>query len=133
MESWEIPELCQRWADAECAGDTVTLARLTVDDFTLVGPLGFLLDKQQWVGRFSGERPLKIEELHWQSNSVRVYDDAAVVVGSYAQKGAYQGNPVDDEFRITLVLVRREREWRLAHIHLSSLGAPLTFEGDSGS
>jgi uncharacterized protein (TIGR02246 family) len=126
METAEIQELCQSWANAERAGDAATLARLAVGDFILVGPLGFLLDKQQWVGRFSGERPLEIDELDWQPQSVRVYGDAAVAVGSYSQKGAYQGNRLDDEFRITLVLVRREHEWRLAHIQLSSLGVPLT-------
>jgi uncharacterized protein (TIGR02246 family) len=133
MESAEIQELCQTWADAERAGDAGTLARLAVEDFALVGPLGFLLDKQQWVNRFSGERPLVIDQLDWQPQSVRVYGDAAVVVGSYSQKGAYQGDPVDTEFRITLMLVRRKHGWRLAHIQVSSLGASLASPNREGA
>lgn len=44
-----IHQLHQRWAGAEQRGDTDTLATLTTDEFVLVGPLGFLLNKQQWL------------------------------------------------------------------------------------
>jgi hypothetical protein len=41
-----IRELDNAWAAAEQAGDSATLGALTVPDFQLVGPLGFVLDKQ---------------------------------------------------------------------------------------
>jgi Domain of unknown function (DUF4440) len=44
-----IRELDNAWATAEQAGDSATLDALTVPDFQLVGPLGFVLDKQQWA------------------------------------------------------------------------------------
>jgi ketosteroid isomerase-like protein len=46
----EVRELGRRWAEAESSGDADALAALLADDFVLVGPLGFMLDKQQYVG-----------------------------------------------------------------------------------
>ena len=44
----EILALGARWAEAEQHGDTATLDELSVTDFRLVGPFGFVLDKAQW-------------------------------------------------------------------------------------
>ena len=41
-----------RWVDAELAADVDTLDALVTDDFRLVGPFGFVLDKQQWLDRY---------------------------------------------------------------------------------
>jgi len=48
----EIRELGRRWAAAEERGDTGVLDELAVDGFRLVGPLGFVLDKRQWLERY---------------------------------------------------------------------------------
>src|SRR5262249_16619882 len=48
----EILELGRRWAQAEQHADVETLDALAVADFELVGPLGFVLDKQQWLDRY---------------------------------------------------------------------------------
>jgi hypothetical protein len=48
----EIRELGRRWVDAELRGDADALAALSVADFTLVGPLGFVLTREQWLDRY---------------------------------------------------------------------------------
>src|SRR3954451_16507123 len=45
----QVLELGRRWAEAEERGDVDTLAELAVDDFTLVGPVGFVLARDQWL------------------------------------------------------------------------------------
>ena len=45
----EILQLGQRWAEAEQRGDVAALEAMAVGNFTLVGPLGFVLDKGQWL------------------------------------------------------------------------------------
>jgi Domain of unknown function (DUF4440) len=70
--------------------DTAALDALAVPDFQLVGPLGFVLDKQRWVQRYrSGD--LHTTTLEWAIASVRVYGDTAVTIGTHTQTGdAYQ-------------------------------------------
>jgi ketosteroid isomerase-like protein len=121
-----VRQLDQRWADAEQRGDTDTLAALTTDDFVLVGPLGFVLNKQQWLDRYhTGD--LVTKSLDWHDAEVRDYGGCAVVVGVHTQKAEYRGNPVDGEFRSTHIAIRRDNQWLLAGIQLSPVGAPPAF------
>ena len=118
-----IRELDNAWAAAEQAGDSATLDALTVPDFQLVGPLGFVLDKQQWAQRYrSGD--LHTTTLKWAIESVRVYGDAAVTIGTHTQTGDYRGRPIDGAFRSTHVAARRDGRWQLASIHLSPVQNP---------
>jgi len=39
------------WSAAEHAGDTERLEALLTEDFTAVGPLGFILPRQAWLAR----------------------------------------------------------------------------------
>jgi ketosteroid isomerase-like protein len=118
-----IRELGRTWAAAEQAGDTATLDALAVPDFVLVGPLGFVLDRQQWIQRYrSGD--LHTTTLDWAIESVRVYGGAAVTIGTHTQTGDYRGRPIDGAFRSTHVAVRRDARWQLASIHLSPVQKP---------
>ena len=119
-----ILDLGRRWAAAEQQGDTTTLDELAVDDFTLVGPFGFILTKKQWLDRYR-DGDLVTSELRWEEVTVRDYGTAAVAVGVHAQRAAHRGRANDGRFRATHIAVRDEDgEWRLAGIHLSPLGLP---------
>jgi ketosteroid isomerase-like protein len=121
----EIQEIGTRWADAEQRADSAALDALTTDDFTLVGPVGFVLDKQQWLGRYRGG--FAPEELTWDDVTVRGYGDAAVAVGRQTQKASFQGQRADGQFRTTHVFVRQDDRWLLAGQHLSPIGGPPPF------
>jgi ketosteroid isomerase-like protein len=118
-----IMELGHRWADAERRGDAGALDELAIGDFTLVGPLGYILTKQQWLDRYR-DGDLVTTELGWEDVAVRDYGDAAVAVGVQVQRAAYRGRPSDGRFRVTHIAVRDGGEWKLAGVHLSPLGAP---------
>ena len=48
----------QKWAAAESTGDAGALADLVTDDFRVVGPVGFMLDRQQYLARYrAGSAP----------------------------------------------------------------------------
>src|SRR5919109_447367 len=108
----QVLELGRRWADAESSGDADALGGLLADDFILVGPLGFMLDKQQYLGsRRSGE--LKHDSLVWEDVRVRVYGEAAVAVGSQTQRSTYQGRDASGRFRVTQIAVQQRGGWAI--------------------
>jgi ketosteroid isomerase-like protein len=121
----EIRDLGRRWADAEVR-DTAALDALATDDFRLVGPAGFVLDKQQWLDRYRSGT-LVTHSLRWEDVDVCVYGDAAVAVGRHIQQAEHQGNAVDGEFRATHIAVHDAGRWRLAGVHIGPLGAPPPF------
>ncbi len=124
MTTDNLAELDRRWTGAEVDADTLRLDDLTTDDFTLVGPAGFVLDKQQWLDRYRlGD--LSTRDLRFDEGATRVYGDAAVTIGRLNQVAAFRERPIDGEFRATRLAVRDEDgQWRLAGLHLSPIAGP---------
>lgn len=50
----DVLDLLQRWAAAEQDNDPDLLDAVLAEDFVGVGPLGFVLTREQWLGRFRG-------------------------------------------------------------------------------
>ena len=117
----EILQLGQRWAEAEQRGDVAALEAMTVGNFTLVGPLGFVLDKGQWLDRYRTGQ-LVTSSLVWEDVHVREYGDGAVSIGRHTQQANYRGQPSDGQFRATHVAVKVDGQWQLASMQLSPLG-----------
>lgn len=121
----DLAEFGKRWAEAEVAQDLTALDGMAHKDFILVGPLGFMLDKAQWLDRYrSGD--FVTSSLDWRDTQVRVFGDCAVVVGVHDQQAAYRGQPNNGQFRATHVLTREEGSWRLVGMHLSPIAPPPT-------
>lgn len=121
MTREDVLELGRRWADAERRGDADALAELLVDDFVVVGPLGFVLDRQQYLEpRRAGV--LRLDAHSWDDVSVRDYGAAAVAGGIVTQQSTYQGQPAPQasgRFRVTQVAVHQDGRWLLANIQYS--------------
>jgi ketosteroid isomerase-like protein len=116
--SEEIRDLGAAWVDAELAADVDTLDALATDDFHLVGPFGFVLDKQQWLDRYrSGD--FATTALTWHDVEAREYGDTVVTIGTQSQQAAYKGTPSNGDFRITHVFVRERDQWKIAGMQLS--------------
>jgi ketosteroid isomerase-like protein len=119
----ELEEFGKRWAEAELARDLTVLDALAHEDFKLVGPLGFVIDKTQWLDRYrSGD--LVTSSLAWRDTEARVFGDCAVVVGVHDQEAAYRSRPNNGQFRATHILVREDGTWHLVGMHLSPIAAP---------
>jgi ketosteroid isomerase-like protein len=127
----EIQEIGKRWTDAEQRADVDALDALTTDDFTLVGPVGFVLDKQQWLGRYRSGA-FRTDSLSWDEVAVRDYGSAAVAVGKQTQRAEFQGQRADGEFRTTHVFVKDGDRWLLAGQHVGMLGGPPPFLAGGG-
>ena len=109
--------LGQLWADAERTADAKALSQLLTDDFIAVGPAGFTLDKEQWLGRYeSGE--LKHEAFSWAPEAIREHGPTTIVVGVQEQSSSYQGHDASGRFRVTQVVADGGR---IAALHLSPI------------
>ena len=122
----EVVRLADAWANAELRADTTLLERILADDYIGIGPLGFMLTKQEWLARHeTGD--LKYESFNLDEVKVRVYNDAAVLIGRQVQNATYRGNSIPGQFRITLVFVHQQGQWQLVSLQLSSIGQPPNF------
>ena len=120
----EVLDLQQRLAAAELHGDTAAFDALLDAEFMAVGPLGFVLTREQWLER-TRTGDLKYEAFSWGETSVRLYGDTAILIGEQSQKATYQGNPVPlERLRATLIAVRKGGRWLLAGLHLSPIQQP---------
>ena len=114
----ELLELVERWAAAEESNDPARLDALLAPDFVGVGAAGFVLTREQWLGRFSGglrNRRFVVEEPRVHAHG----GDAAVVVGVDAQETSFGDRDVSGRFRCTLTAVRTDG-WRVAAVHIGA-------------
>jgi ketosteroid isomerase-like protein len=121
-DTTDVLDLVGRWAAAEQGNDAQALEGLLADDFVGVGPLGFVLDRDQWLARFGNgltNRAFAVEDAQ-----VRDYGAAAVVVAVLAQETSYRGGDNSGRFRLTLVAVRPADRWLLAGAHIGMLQQP---------
>jgi hypothetical protein len=122
----ELLHLAEEWNAAELHANLAFIEKLLDDDFIGIGPLGFLLTKQQWIQRQqSGE--LKYEALQLDEAQVRVYDQAAILICRQVQQATYRGNPTNAQLRTSLVFVNQQGQWKLAGLQYSSIGQPPSF------
>jgi ketosteroid isomerase-like protein len=117
----EVLDLVRRWAAAEQANDAARIGDLLAPGFVGVGPLGFVLTREQWLERFANgleNRAFAVEE-------PTVYDHgtAAVVVGVDAQQTFFAGKENSGRFRLSLVAVRSDDRWLIASVHIGPLQA----------
>lgn len=117
-----VLDLAERWAAAEGKNDAGTLDGLLAGEFAGVGPFGFILTRDQWLERFTNglvNRSFTVTDLQ-----VRDFGTAAAGIGVLAQETSWQGNDNSGRFRVTLVAVRVDDRWLLAHVHIGPLQAP---------
>jgi ketosteroid isomerase-like protein len=115
----------QNWATAESTGDTGALADLVTDDFRVVGPVGFILDRQQYLGRYQGG--FSPESVAWDDVIVRDYGNAAVTIATVTQQASFQGQRADGQFRVAHVFVKPADHWQIANVQYSMIGGPSPF------
>ena len=125
MTTHEISRLLERFADAQRLADLDALSELLTDDFKLVGPLGFVVPKQQWLAQFRGGA-LQIESLEWDDVDIRThaYANSAIAIGRLSQSATYADNRADGAFRVTAIAIGHGVTWHLAGAHYSPLADP---------
>jgi uncharacterized protein (TIGR02246 family) len=118
----DVLDLVERWAAAERHNDAGQLDELLTEDFTGVGPVGFVITRKQWLGRF--DKGLENHAFTVEDPEARTYGRAAVVVGVQAQRTSVRGEDSSGRYRVSLVAVRPGDRWLLANVHIGPLQYP---------
>lgn len=114
----EILELQRAFDEAELRRDAERLEALLADDFLSIGERGFVLDKEQWIGRHEDLRYLSIET---SEVDVRRYDRTAILRCVQRSRAIWRGDPMTLATRVSQVWIERPGSWRLAAIQFSTL------------
>lgn len=122
MSGNDVLDLVNRWAAAEQANDADGVAAVLADGFVGVGPVGFVLNRDQWLVRFANG--LVNTKFVVEDPVVHDHGDTAVVVGVDAQQTTFGDYDNSGRFRLSLTAVRAPAGWKVASIHIGPLQQP---------
>jgi len=91
--------------------DTAALSSMVAPDFTEVSRLGTLRTRADNI-RDIASGDLKLLTIRYDSLTVRIYGDVAVLQGIADNTGTFHGFPFRGKIRYTRVFVRREGRWQ---------------------
>jgi ketosteroid isomerase-like protein len=118
-----IQSIIDHWIVAERQNDAHSLDDDLTDDFLFVGPAGFILDKDQFLGRFdSGD--LKTTSFDISGLTLREHDNLAIAVGVWTQETTFRNRPNNGNFRLTAVFTGSGDSWQVIGAQLSPMMAP---------
>ena len=121
----DVLERAEEWRKAELQGDVAVLDRILAADFIGIGPRGFVLNREAWLGRHASS-DFKYLSLEQRDPIVRTYTDSAILLVTEESETTYKGAPVSvGALRASYTFVRIRGSWRLAGAQYSPIqGAP---------
>jgi ketosteroid isomerase-like protein len=123
MPTTAIEELLDDWKEAERTGDPDRLGALLTEDFVGIGPVGFMLPRDAWIGRLGPD--LHYDDLELDEVSERTHGDATIVVAHQHAAGEARGHPVPPDTRVSFVVVPDDGQPHIAGIQYSFI-APVS-------
>jgi Domain of unknown function (DUF4440) len=106
------------WVDALVKSDVTTLDAIFADTYVDTDEHSHRGEKQDVLSVLkSGD--LKLDSIKLSGMQVRVYGDAAIVIGSAAQAGTFLGRPVAAKIIFTDTFVKQNGKWRAVASHRS--------------
>lgn len=97
--------------EALLMADTAAIGRMTADDFVEISRLGQIRTKADNL-RELASGALKLTSVKYDSLSVRVYGDVAVLQGVADNTGTFRGFPFAGKLRYTRIFVQRDGRWQ---------------------
>jgi len=97
--------------DALLAADTVALSRLIAPDFVEISRLGTVRTRADNI-RDIASGALHLTSIKYDSLTVRIYGEVAVLTGIADNTGTMRGFPFSGKIRYTRVFVRRDGRWQ---------------------
>ena len=104
------------------SGDAATLRKHMDATFTQTSSRGEVTGFEQNVAEVAKREP-RYEVFRNHGQKIRLYGDAAIVLGITTVKGTADGQPFVGDFQYTDTWIRRNGEWKIAASHASRLPA----------
>jgi len=115
-----IIDVQHRWVEALVRGDTVSLDAILIDSYVDTDESGCRFDKGGVLAALkSGE--LKLNSITLLQTAVHRYGNAAVLTGTSAQTGTFQGQPIAPKILFTATLVLQNGKWRAVAAHRTAV------------
>jgi ketosteroid isomerase-like protein len=100
-------------AQATLQADAAVYEQYLTDDYTFTSAAGRVSTKAEVIGELRASE-FRFESFQTDKEVVRIYGDAAVVIGRASGRGTNPGGePFAGEYRFTAVYVRTGLGWRL--------------------
>ena len=114
-----LMDLENKWVEALAKSDTATLDAIFADTYVDTDENSHRSDKQGVLAVLKSGQ-LKIEAIKLSNMKVYDYGDAAVVTGSAAQAGSFQGQALTASIIFTDTFVRQTGKWKAVASHRSA-------------
>lgn len=102
--------------------DWQTLTELIAPDARIIGPKGFMTDRDEWL-RVHRETGYELVRLEPFETEVHAYGNAGVRIDSVESECVYHGETIKGRFRVTQSWVTEDDRWQLAAIQYTALPA----------
>ena len=119
----QVALLSKQHREAVVKGDTTAMDSILADDWVSINPRGDVESKAQQAKTLK-DGSVDFEAIDPEEVKVRVYGDAAVVMGRYHVKLAWNGQKIDQLVRTNEVYVKQGGKWRCVSTQVTSIGGP---------
>lgn len=115
-----IRALQDRVNTALLGSDWQTLNELIAPDALIIGPKGFIISRDTWIGvrKDSQYQQVRLEPAETE---VRTYDNAGIRFDVVESECTYKGETIAGRFRVTQVWATDHGNWQLAAVQYTSL------------
>ena len=101
-------------------GDASVLSSMVAEDCRIIGPKGYYIDRDEWIGTHQDSRYVQVR-LESREVEQRRYGDAVIRWEVQDSSCIFRGEKIDGRFRVTQVWIRQADEWRLASVQYTSM------------
>lgn len=108
------------WDQAIIRKDRPAIRSNIGDRFIQIGSDGGSSDKEAFIDGLMDEK-LSIDPYQVEDLRVRVYGDTAILTGTTAMHGSYNGKAFSSHYRFTDVYVKQGESWRVVNVQTTPI------------
>jgi hypothetical protein len=107
----ELLKLENHWNDTMVKRDLAALGRILAEDWTLIDSEGTVVTKTEFLANFKSGVDV-VSSAVADEMKVRIYGEAAVVLGRLTVKEQYKGKDVSGQSRFTDTWIKKDGRWQ---------------------